>query len=98
MHIFITGIAGFIGANAAGQLLKAGHRVTGIDDLNDYYDPQLKQARLARLTRYSNFRFHHAAIEDPDVLKNLFEANGFDAVIHLAAQAGMRYSIENPRS
>ena len=98
MHIFITGIAGFIGANAAEQLLKAGHRVTGIDNLNDYYDPQLKQARLAPLTRHPNFRFHHAAVEDPDVLKNLFEANSFDAVIHLAAQAGVRYSIENPRS
>ena len=73
MHIFITGIAGFIGANAAEQLLKAGHRVTGIDNLNDYYDPQLKQARLAPLNKNPNFRFHHAAIEDPDVLKNLFE-------------------------
>ena len=62
MHIFVTGIAGFIGANAAEQLLKARHRVTGKVNLNDYYDPLLKQARLAPLTRNPNIRLHHAIL------------------------------------
>ena len=98
MHIFITGVAGFIGANAAGQLLASGHQVTGIDNLNDYYDPALKKDRLQRLEGDNKFQFVTGSIQDPCVLANLFADNGFDAVIHMAAQAGVRYSIDNPRS
>jgi len=98
MHIFITGVAGFIGANAAGQLLTSGHQVTGIDNLNDYYDPALKKDRLQRLEGDNKFQFVTGSIQDPGVLADLFADNGFDAVIHMAAQAGVRYSIDNPRS
>ena len=98
MHVFITGVAGFIGANAAEQLLASGHQVTGIDNLNDYYDPALKQARLQRLEGKNRFQFLKGNIQDTGVLANLFADNGFDAVIHMAAQAGVRYSIDNPRS
>ncbi len=98
MHVFITGVAGFIGANAAEQLLASGHQVTGIDNLNDYYDPALKQARLQRLEGKNRFQFVKGNIQDTGVLANLFADNGFDAVIHMAAQAGVRYSIDNPRS
>ena len=98
MHIFITGVAGFIGANAANQLLAIGHRVTGIDNLNDYYDPQLKKDRLQRLEGDNKFQFVKGNIQDRGVLAGLFTDGGFDAVIHMAAQAGVRYSIDNPRS
>ena len=98
MHVFITGVAGFIGANAAEQLLASGHQVTGIDNLNDYYDPALKQARLQRLEGKNRFQFVKGNIQDTGVLTDLFADNGFDAVIHMAAQAGVRYSIDNPRS
>ena len=98
MHVFITGVAGFIGANAAEQLLASGHQVTGIDNLNDYYDPALKQARLKRLAGKNRFHFVKGNIQDTGVLADLFADNGFDAVIHMAAQAGVRYSIDNPRS
>ena len=97
MHIFITGIAGFIGSTAAHLLLDQGHQVSGIDNLNDYYDPSLKQARLDRLMARDGFSFTNAGIEERGVLMGLFE-QGFDAVIHLAAQAGVRYSIDNPRA
>ncbi len=97
MHIFITGIAGFIGSTAAHMLLDQGHQVSGIDNLNDYYDPSLKQARLDRLMARDGFSFTNAGIEERGVLMGLFE-QGFDAVIHLAAQAGVRYSIDNPRA
>ena len=98
MHVFITGVAGFIGANAAEQLLASGHQVTGIDNLNDYYDPALKQARLKSLAGKNRFHFVKGNIQDTGVLADLFADNGFDAVIHMAAQAGVRYSIDNPRS
>ena len=97
MHIFITGIAGFIGSTAAHMLLDQGHQLSGIDNLNDYYDPSLKQARLDRLMARDGFSFTNAGIEERGVLMGLFE-QGFDAVIHLAAQAGVRYSIDNPRA
>jgi UDP-glucuronate 4-epimerase len=97
LHIFITGIAGFIGSTAAHMLLDQGHQVSGIDNLNDYYDPSLKQARLDRLMARDGFSFTNAGIEERGVLMGLFE-QGFDAVIHLAAQAGVRYSIDNPRA
>jgi UDP-glucuronate 4-epimerase len=98
MHILITGVAGFIGAHAAGQLLAKGHQVTGIDDLNDYYDPGLKNARLAKLQDNKQFQFTQAGIQAPGVLTGIFTDSPIDVVIHLAAQAGVRYSIENPRA
>ena len=79
------------------MLLDQGHQVSGIDNLNDYYDPSLKQARLDRLMARDGFSFTNAGIEERGVLMGLFE-QGFDAVIHLAAQAGVRYSIDNPRA
>ena len=97
MHILITGVAGFIGANTASQLLALGHKVSSIDDLNDYYDPNLKAGRLARLLENEQFYFIKAGIQEPGVLKNIFKNKSIDVVIHLAAQAGVRYSIDNPR-
>ena len=97
MHLLITGVAGFIGANAADQLLAQGHQVSGIDDLNDYYDPSLKTARLTKLLEYNQFQFTQAGIQEPGVLYGIFRKNPIDVVIHLAAQAGVRYSINNPR-
>ena len=98
MKTLITGVAGFIGAKAADVLLKAGHDVTGIDNLNDYYDPDLKKDRLKHFTRNKSLRFVQASIEDPGVIMDLFQTHKFDTVIHLAAQAGVRYSIDNPRA
>ena len=97
MRIFITGVAGFIGSTLAHLLLDQGHEVAGIDSLNDYHDPTLKNARLDRLIERHGFSFTHGKIETSDVLADLF-ATGYDAVVHLAAQAGVRYSIENPRA
>ena len=98
MHVFITGAAGFIGANCAQQLLDQGHQVTGIDNMNDYYDVSLKEARLARLTARDGFSFIEGSIETEGLLIDLFSEQKFDAVIHLAAQAEVRYSIESPRT
>ena len=98
MHVFITGAAGFIGANCAQHLLDQGHQVTGIDNMNDYYDVSLKEARLARLTAGDGFSFIEGSIETEGLLIDLFAEQKFDAVIHLAAQAGVRYSIESPRT
>lgn len=97
MRIFITGVAGFIGSTLAHLLLDQGHEVAGIDSLNDYYDPTLKNARLDRLIERDGFSFTHGKIETSGVLADLF-ATDYDAVVHLAAQAGVRYSIENPRA
>ncbi len=97
MKTLITGVAGFIGAKAADVLLKAGHDVTGIDNLNDYYDPDLKKDRLKHFTGNKSLRFVQASIEDPGVTMDLFQTHKFDTVIHLAAQAGVRHSIDNPR-
>ena len=72
MHIFVTGVAGFIGANAVDRLLASGHQVTGIDNLKDYYDPQLKIDRLNKLKRYSKFQFVQGNIQDPSILAGLF--------------------------
>lgn len=98
MKTLITGVAGFIGAKAADVLLKAGHDVTGIDNLNDYYDPDLKKDRLKHFTGNKSLRFVQANIEDQGVIMDLFQTHKFDTVIHLAAQAGVRYSIDNPRA
>ena len=92
----ITGAAGFIGSTLAKRLLARGDTVTGVDNLNDYYDVSLKEARLARLTSFSHFSFIKADIADRDVISTLFAGNAFDSVVNLAAQAGVRYSIENP--
>jgi len=92
----ITGVAGFIGASLALRLLERGDMVTGIDNLNDYYEVSLKEARLARLAPSKQFDFIKADISDPGAMQNLFSENRFDAVVNLAAQAGVRYSIENP--
>ena len=95
MTVFLTGAAGFIGMHLAEALLASGHRVVGIDNLNDYYDPALKQARLARLQPQAAFRFERLDVADPRTIE-IIRDGGFDAVVHLAAQAGVRYSIEAP--
>ena len=97
MKILITGAAGFIGAKTSEILLQAGNYVVGIDNLNEYYDPQLKKDRLENLKCHNAFNFVKNSIEKKGVLQELFHDNKFDIVIHLAAQAGVRYSIENPR-
>jgi UDP-glucuronate 4-epimerase len=96
MHIMITGAAGFIGSTLAHKLLARGDRVYGIDNMNNYYDVTLKEARLARLTPHKNFTFEKLDIVDRDAMARLFREQRFDAVVNLAAQAGVRYSIENP--
>ena len=98
MSVLVTGAAGFIGAATARALLDRGDEVVGIDSLNDYYDPALKQARLDRLAQHfgERFRFERVDFADADALKRLADANGFDRIVHLGAQAGVRYSIENP--
>lgn len=92
----ITGAAGFIGYYLSKKLLQNGDLVVGIDNLNDYYDVKLKEARLADLAPFGNFRFVKGDISDKDAVFALFEAERFDVVINLAAQAGVRYSITNP--
>lgn len=98
MKILLTGAAGFIGSHTAIRLLDRGDEVVGLDNLNDYYDPSLKEARLARLTPYPKFRFAKMDVEDKDGMAKLFAAEKFDRVIHLAAQAGVRYSLTNPHA
>lgn len=96
MNIMITGAAGFIGATLALRLLERGDRVHGVDNLNDYYDVRLKEARLARISSHKNFKFQKLDIADRAGMAELFREHRFDAVVNLAAQAGVRYSIENP--
>ena len=96
MNILITGAAGFIGSTLALRLLARGDRVFGLDNLNDYYDVSLKEARLARLRALPGFEFEKADIVEREAMARLFAGRRFDAVMHLAAQAGVRYSIENP--
>lgn len=96
VKVLVTGAAGFIGFHTAQRLLEAGHDVVGLDDLNEYYDPTLKAARLARLQALPGFRFVRADVADRGTLEALFATGAFERVIHLAAQAGVRYSIENP--
>ncbi len=98
MKVLITGAAGFIGMHVAERLLARGDEVVGIDNLNDYYDVSLKQARLARLTPHKNFRHVHLDIADRPGMAALFAAERPDAVINLAAQAGVRYSLINPHA
>jgi len=115
MKILVTGAAGFIGFHVAGALLEQGHSVVGLDNINDYYDPKLKYARLEELGIRKDeaepfneiadskiygkrFRFVRMHLEDREALPALFKEGNFDAVCHLAAQAGVRYSLENPEA
>ncbi len=96
--ILITGAAGFIGHSLAKRLLEDGRSVVGLDNLNDYYDPQLKRDRLAQLQAFGSFQHADFDIADREQTAALFEQQGFDAVVNLAAQAGVRYSLKNPHS
>jgi UDP-glucuronate 4-epimerase len=96
MRILVTGAAGFIGAALCERLLARGRTVLGIDNLNGYYDVRLKEARLARLTGTAGFEFQRIDIADRAAMHALFEAQRFDAVVNLAAQAGVRYSVSHP--
>ncbi len=98
MKILVTGAAGFIGSTTARRLLARGDEVVGLDNLNDYYDVNLKKARLAMLEREPRFRFVLLDLADRPGMDQLFKAERFDRVIHLGAQAGVRYSIENPHA
>ncbi len=96
MQVFVTGVAGFIGSHVAAALLKRGHGVTGIDSLNAYYDPALKQARLGRLKGHDGFRFVQADIADAAALARAAGDGSYDVIVHLAAQAGVRYALTDP--
>jgi UDP-glucuronate 4-epimerase len=98
MKVLLTGAAGFIGMHTALRLLERGDEVVGVDNLNDYYDVNLKLARLSRLTPHLNFSFHKSSVEDRAAMAALFAQNKPHRVIHLAAQAGVRYSLENPHA
>ena len=95
-HYLVTGAAGFIGFHLAWRLLKDGNEVTGLDNLNNYYEVDLKLDRLKILQEYQAFTFHKASLEDSQAVEGIFNSCKFDAVLHLAAQAGVRYSLENP--
>ena len=95
--ILITGVAGFIGYHLTEKLLNNNYHIIGIDNLNDYYDPNLKKARLDNLNELSNFEFHKVDFIYNKKLIPIFENNQIDQVIHLGAQAGVRYSISNPQ-
>ncbi|MDI9402864.1 MAG: NAD-dependent epimerase [Limnohabitans sp.] len=98
MSVLVTGAAGFIGSHVAHVLLDRGEDVVGLDDLNNYYDPTLKEARLARLTPKRGFSFVQLDVADRSAIEALFAQHRFDRVVHLAAQAGVRYSITNPHA
>ena len=96
MRVLVTGAAGFIGSALSLRLLARGDEVLGVDNLNDYYDVALKQARLDRLTPHPNFKFAKVSIEDRPALEKAFRDCRPQRVVNLAAQAGVRYSLENP--
>ena len=98
MKILVTGAAGFIGMTTSLRLLARGDEVVGLDNLNDYYEVSLKESRLARLTGHPGFRFVKLDVADRAGMERLFAAEKFDKVIHLAAQAGVRYSLKNPHA
>jgi UDP-glucuronate 4-epimerase len=98
MKVLVTGAAGFIGSATSLRLLNRGDEVIGLDNLNDYYDVSLKRARLDRLTGYPAFRFAQLDLSDREAMAALFARESFDRVVHLGAQAGVRYSLKNPES
>ena len=98
MSVLVTGSAGFIGYHLAERLLRSGERVVGLDSLNDYYPVALKEARNARLLAHPGYTFHHKHLEDRDFLADLIRRESFTTVFHLAAQAGVRYSLDNPEA
>ncbi|WP_313523335.1 NAD-dependent epimerase [Stutzerimonas kunmingensis] len=98
MKVLVTGAAGFIGFHVSRYLLERGDEVVGIDNLNDYYDVSLKRARLEQLQPFDAFRFELLDIADRDAMARLFAKESFQRVVHLAAQAGVRYSLENPHA
>jgi UDP-glucuronate 4-epimerase len=98
MKILVTGAAGFIGMFTAKRLLERGDTVVGVDNFNDYYEVSLKEARAAILDKYADFAMARIDLADRDAMEKLFENEKFDKVVHLGAQAGVRYSIENPHS
>lgn len=98
MNILVTGAAGFIGFHVTQRLLAAGHQIVGIDNLNDYYDVSLKQARLDLINAHPGFTFIQMELADRAAIAALFEQHAFQRVIHLGAQAGVRYSIDNPHA
>lgn len=98
MKILVTGAAGFIGYYLARRLLADNHQVYGVDNLNDYYDVNLKKARLAQLGNQKNFTFQYLDLSDRSAMADLFASQIFDRVAHLAAQAGVRYSLQNPHA
>jgi UDP-glucuronate 4-epimerase len=95
-RVLVTGAAGFVGLYVSKILLERGDEVVGLDNLNDYYDPRLKEARLAQLTGEAGFRFHRLDLADRDGMARLFAEERPEAVVHLGAQAGVRYSLTNP--
>ena len=97
-QVLVTGAAGFIGFCLARRLLESGRSVVGVDSVNDYYDPALKEARLAELSRYAGFTFHRRDLADRSATETLFASGEFSCVVHLAAQAGVRYSLQNPHA
>ncbi|HIM30526.1 MAG: NAD-dependent epimerase [Pirellulaceae bacterium] len=97
-NFLVTGAAGFIGFHVARRLLDRGDTVVGVDNLNDYYDVGLKQSRLKLLESADRFRFLHLGVDDRPGMQELFQGEPFDVVVHLAAQAGVRYSLENPHA
>jgi len=98
MKVLVTGAAGFIGMHVAQQLLDRGDEVAGVDNLNEYYDVRLKEARLARLLPRSGFRFVRLDLSDRAAVEGIFASERFDRVVHLAAQPGVRYSLKNPHA
>jgi UDP-glucuronate 4-epimerase len=98
MKFLVTGVAGFVGYHTAERLLQSGHQVVGLDNLNPYYDVSLKKARLARLASNASFSFLALELSDQEKMAELFLQHSFERVIHLAAQAGVRYSIDHPHA
>ena len=98
MAILVTGAAGFIGSHVAQRLLARGETVVGLDNVNDYYDPRIKEARLVKLVAQPNFSFLRMDIADRSAMEAIFAQHRFERVVHLAAQAGVRYSITNPHA